>query len=593
MKVTGITAEFDPFHNGHKYLLDLAAMRAHKEKSGGEETDGEKAIGGKGTDSEKIADCKGTDGKGTDGEKAAGDEWTDGKGTVGGKAAGGKGTVGEKAVGGKGTGGEKAVDDEGAEDGVRAAADEKIANDTKCAIMVVMSGAFTQRGMPSFYDKRLRVEAALRNGADLVVELPYVYACNTADIFAEGSIRTMADCGAVDNIFFGRECKDENLLVRAAKIIEMTEPDIKINAQISERSDDSYVVSNSSDFDSKPAGYSGSDSDSVPDVSGPGSNPDDDLIAAFQSSFRSLLKRGLSYPAALSKAAGETFGQEIERELKSPNNILAIRYINAVRKYAPHMAINSILRKGEGHSSESETCESEACESNGYEACESDGYEVCESDGYEACESVERRDNDFSMISGSKIRKAVSKGEKEILRSSIPASVYDIFSGKDFCLPGDDFYRLLRYRIITSAKHLKDIYSVSEGIENRLLEAAYSSETFEEFISGVRTRRYTDARLMRMFSHILMNFTYEDYDEIKDVSYLRVLGFTDRGAKILSDIKKNSEITIISNLSKLRYLPEKVKKSLKVDMRAADVRNMIMGRNLKDYSERKYKPVKI
>ena len=510
MKVTGITAEFDPFHNGHKYLLDLAAMRANKEKAGGE-----KAVGGEGTD-------------------------------------------------GKGTGGGKAVDDEGAEDGVRAAADEKIANDTKCAIMVVMSGDFTQRGMPSFYDKRLRVEAALRNGADLVVELPYVYACNTADIFAEGSIRIMVDCGAVDNIFFGRECEDENLLVRAAKIIEMTEPDIKINAQISESSYDSYVASNSSDSDSKPAGDSDSNSDSVPGVSGPGSNPDDDLISAFQSSFRSLLKRGLSYPAALSKAAGETFGQEIEHELKSPNNILAIRYINAVRKYAPYMAINSILRKGEGHSGKSE-----------------------------ACESGERRDNDFSMISGSKIRKAVSRGEKEILRSSIPASVYDIFSGKDFCLPGDDFYRLLRYRIITSAKHLKDIYSVSEGIENRLLEAAYSSETFEEFISGVRTRRYTDARLMRMFSHILMNFTYEDYDEIKDVSYLRVLGFTDRGAKILSDIKKNSEITIISNLSKLRYLPEKVKKSVEIDMRAADVRNMIMGRNLKDYSERKYKPVKI
>ena len=41
MKVTGITAEFDPFHNGHKYLLDLAAMRANKEKAGGE-----KAVGG-------------------------------------------------------------------------------------------------------------------------------------------------------------------------------------------------------------------------------------------------------------------------------------------------------------------------------------------------------------------------------------------------------------------------------------------------------------------------------------------------------------------------------------------------------------------
>ena len=46
------------------------------------------------------------------------------------------------------------------------------------AVVVVMSGSFTQRGTPAFYDKMARTHAALMNGADLIIELPYIYACN-------------------------------------------------------------------------------------------------------------------------------------------------------------------------------------------------------------------------------------------------------------------------------------------------------------------------------------------------------------------------------------------------------------------------------
>ncbi len=489
-KVTGITAEFDPFHNGHRYLLDCV---------------------GKSDICEKISDK----------EKP--------------KCA--------SSIAGEGNAFE--YDDER-------------------AIMVVMSGAFTQRGAPSFYDKRLRAEAALRNGADLVVELPYVYACNTADIFADGSIRIMADSGVVDEIFFGRECEDENLLIRAAKIMNLTEPEHKSNGQAAVSTDDlSDSIGSLSDSTDDLSDSIGGLSDSTDDLSDAKCTDhlpyENDSIELFQRRFKRLLKKGLSYPAALCRAAGEAFGAEIEHELRQPNNILAVRYINAVKKHAPYMDIRSVLREGDGHN----------------------------------VSIHEEGSKASAMMSGTSLRKAVSMDDKDTFRCAIPKTAYDIFSGEDFCRIGEDFYKLLRHKIITSKKWLKNIYLVSEGIENRLFEAAYSSETFEEFISRVRTRRYTDSRLMRIFSHILMNFTYDDYEEIKDVSYLRILGFTDNGAKILSDIRKNSDITIISNLSKLRYLPEKIRKSVEIDMRAVDVRNILMSRKLADYSDRKYKPVRV
>ena len=53
-------------------------------------------------------------------------------------------------------------------------------------IIVVMSGNFTQRGIPAIMDKYLRAHISLENGADLVLELPHCYACGSAEYFADG-----------------------------------------------------------------------------------------------------------------------------------------------------------------------------------------------------------------------------------------------------------------------------------------------------------------------------------------------------------------------------------------------------------------------
>ena len=71
-------------------------------------------------------------------------------------------------------------------------------------VIAVMSGNFTQRGEPTIVDKWHRTEAALKNGIDLVVELPLVNAVEPADRFATGALRLLADL-QVDSVVFGAE----------------------------------------------------------------------------------------------------------------------------------------------------------------------------------------------------------------------------------------------------------------------------------------------------------------------------------------------------------------------------------------------------
>ncbi|MCP1639771.1 putative nucleotidyltransferase [Streptococcus gallinaceus] len=70
--------------------------------------------------------------------------------------------------------------------------------------IVAMSGNFMQRGEPAIVDKWTRAQMALENGADLVVELPFLVAVQSADYFAQGAIDILATLG-VDNLTFGTE----------------------------------------------------------------------------------------------------------------------------------------------------------------------------------------------------------------------------------------------------------------------------------------------------------------------------------------------------------------------------------------------------
>ena len=158
-------------------------------------------------------------------------------------------------------------------------------------IVAVMSGSFTQRGAPCILDKWTRACHAVAGGADLVLELPFVFACRSAQDFARGGISLLSRLGIVSHLAFGMEA--ENLA-----------PLTEIAAHI--------------------------DTESV------------------QLRLRELLEKGCSYAAALTYALKEDTARS-EDMLRAPNNILAIEYLRALHLLAPRITPIAIQRTGAQH----------------------------------------------------------------------------------------------------------------------------------------------------------------------------------------------------------------------------------------------------
>ena len=177
--------------------------------------------------------------------------------------------------------------------------------------IAVMSGNFLQRGEPALFDKYKRAEMAVSNGVDLVVELPTLYACQSAEIFAHGAITLLNSLNCIDSICFGSEHGDIDLLVEISKIL-INEPD----------------------------------------------------------KFKTLLKRnldeGILFALARSKALSELNhtnlnidANKLNDVLSTPNNILGIEYIKSLLKHKSTIRPYSITRIQADYNSE--TIESNIC----------------------------------------------------------------------------------------------------------------------------------------------------------------------------------------------------------------------------------------
>ena len=85
--------------------------------------------------------------------------------------------------------------------------------------IAIMSGNFLQRGEPALFDKYTRAEIAVKNGVDLVIELPTLFACQSAELFSHGAITTLNSLNCVNSICFGSEEGNINTLYEIAKIL--------------------------------------------------------------------------------------------------------------------------------------------------------------------------------------------------------------------------------------------------------------------------------------------------------------------------------------------------------------------------------------
>lgn len=103
---------------------------------------------------------------------------------------------------------------------------ERVKQETEADyIIIAMSGNYLQRGVPALCDKFVRTEMALRCGADLVLEIPTVWATASAEYYAQAGVALLVATGVVTHIAFGAETDDLDSLIEVSSILKH-EPDV-------------------------------------------------------------------------------------------------------------------------------------------------------------------------------------------------------------------------------------------------------------------------------------------------------------------------------------------------------------------------------
>jgi len=95
---------------------------------------------------------------------------------------------------------------------------------------------------------------------------------------------------------------------------------------------------------------------------------------------------------------------------------------------------------------------------------------------------------------------------------------------------------------------IKLFCNITEGLENRIKNAAYNSGTINRLIENICTKRYTKTRVQRMLLCLLLNITAREFQTFNNYGgpqYIRVLGFNNKGAHLLSKINKNASLPVI------------------------------------------------
>ena len=331
--------------------------------------------------------------------------------------------------------------------------------------IIVMSGNFVQRGTPAIMDKYFRAQSALENGADLVLELPVYYAVSSAEYFASGAVALLDKLGVTDALCFGSECGDINVLSSLAEEL----------------------------LDETPQ---------------------------FKQILKQQMKTGSSYPQArnhaLSVIAPWLTGSI--GVLHSPNNILGLEYIKALKRRQSRIQPYTLNRLGS---------------------------------------SYHTADLEASYSSALAIRESISR-TKDIhyIKEQVPSGVFDAMSqsyGHTFPIFPDDVSALLSYKLLLEQEQGYISYlDIDASFSDRLSRKLSSYTDYASFCEQLKTKNMTYTRVARNLLHILLNIYREDMDIFCGddyVYYAKMLGFKKEAEPLLSAVKKHSEIPLLSKLA--------------------------------------------
>lgn len=178
---------------------------------------------------------------------------------------------------------------------------------------------------------------------------------------------------------------------------------------------------------------------------------------------------------------------------------------------------------------------------------------------------------DKAMPSATAIRQLLKSKDieeiQEYLKKSTPPNMAEILYNEyqnNNLMNLENFFEELKLIIIREGKSISKYFEINEGIENLILKSAIKSNTLEELIQNVKSKRYTYTRIRRMLMNILIGLTKEDMKlilENNELPPIRVLAFNDKGRALLKSISKKLEENnrIITKLADYTPLTEKDK----------------------------------
>ncbi|MBR0373757.1 MAG: nucleotidyltransferase family protein [Mogibacterium sp.] len=275
--------------------------------------------------------------------------------------------------------------------------------------------------------------------------------------------------------------------------------------------------------------------------------------APLEERIRDLGRTGLSYPAAREAAYFERYSnapsvREDLAVLRSPNDLLAVSYLSACRSLQPI----AIPRMGAGHDEITSTEE--------------------------------------PYLSASQLRQELQGGKD--ISASVP---YDP-SGVPFYNAEDKLFDIVRYRLLTiDPDTISFAPSGGEGLGNRLVEAARYASDLDDLILRTKSKRYTYTHVSRLIMELLLDIR-NDEPSATEPGYLRVLGATAKGRKLLGAVRRKGEnqLPIITNINKERgAFTGNALADLDLDIRAADLYHLLCGQEIAQKSDYKITPIMV
>ena len=251
--------------------------------------------------------------------------------------------------------------------------------------------------------------------------------------------------------------------------------------------------------------------------------------SSFNMDWKANIDKGLSYNQAATLALKTSdVSEELINQFVLPNNTLALGYISAIKKLNDKINIHTIKRID-----------------NNY---------------------FDKDTEANKLASAMALRSKINNSED--ISSFIPNYNYEFLKENEV---NEKLFNLLKYVLITDGiTSIKNRYLVSEGIENRMA-SFIDSNSFEEFINNVQTKRYNASRIKRTVLHIVLN---NSQSIGATNTYLKILGMNEQGKKYLSKLDKETKALLISNIKN-----EKNNEILNIELKASKLYDLLTNKN--------------